>query len=374
MKKLVYIFIGILLLSSCAGDSTTEKESDFTIKGKIEGAKTAYFNYITTKSVIFVDSIKIADDGSFSFSDTLRDPKSSFYVFNVDGKPAVNILASKGETIVLEGTADNFYKNYTVKGSPGSEEMRELDHNLHYVNQQTDSIFARAKRAKSSEFERMQFIFDSTMNKHREETIRFIEGHPNSLANIVALSQKIKGKRVLDFYEDQIHYKTTVKNLFEHHPGHPHVLKFSKILPTVKAPEFRMKNTEDDYVSLNDYKGKYIILNFWSSWDNNSVKELELLKKLKSEYEDQAFEIISVSYDGTNKQKNAKDDWIKAINHGNFDWIHLSELTGWGCSISKPYNVSKIPYNVLIDPEGNIIKTRASVVDLKHKFTKIFGK
>lgn len=374
MKKLVYIFIGVLILASCAGGNSNEKKADFTISGKIEGAKTAYFNYINTKGLIFIDSIQLDRDGSFSFSDTLRDPKSSFYIFNVDGKPAINILASKGEDIILEGSIDNFYRTYTVKGSIGSKEMQELDMNLHNIVEETDSIFARAKRSQKSEFEKMQFIFDSTMNKHREATIRFIESHPNSLANIVALSQKVKGKRVLDFYEDQALYKSTVKNLLENNPGHPHVVKFAKVLPSVKAPEFRMKNTKDDYVSLNDLRGKYIILNFWASWDKTAVNELELLKKLKEEYKDQNIEIVSVSYDGINKQTNPKDDWIKAINKGNFDWIHLSELNGWSCSISKPYSVPKIPYNVLIDPEGNIIKIRASVVDLKLKFTKIFDK
>lgn len=374
MKKLVYILIGLLVLSSCAGNDSDNKKVDFTISGKIEGAKMAYFNHIDIKNLNFVDSIKIAEDGSFSFSDTLRDPKASFYIFNVDGKPAINLIINKGDDIVIEGTADNFYRNYNITGSPSSEEMRELDINLHNTIEATDTIFAQAKRSQKSEFERMQFIFDSTMNKHRQATINFIKSHPNSLANIVALSQKIKGRRVLDFYEDQALYKTTVQNLFEHYPGHPHVVKFAKILPSVKAPEFRMKNTEDEYVSLNELKGKYIILNFWASWDQTAVNELKLLKRLQEEYKDENLEIVSISYDGINNQSKPKDDWIQAINRGNFNWIHLSELNGWSCSISKPYNVPKIPYNILIDPNGDIIKIRASVVELKQKFTKLFDK
>lgn len=374
MKKLVYILIGLLILSSCGASNSNEKKGDFSISGKIEGAKMAYFNHIKLKDLNFVDSIKIAEDGSFSFTDTLRDPKASFYIFNVDGRPPINLIISKGDDLVIEGTPDNFYRNYQVKGSTSSEQMRELDMNLHNVIEATDTIFARAKRSQKSEFERMQFIFDSTMYKHREATIRFIESHPNSLANIVALSQKVKGKRVLDFYEDQRLYKTTVKNLFEHYPGHPHVIKFAKVLPTVKAPEFRMKNTKGEYVSINDLKGKYVILNFWASWDKTAVNELKLLKKLKEEYKDENLEIVSVSYDGINDQPKAKDDWIQAINRGNFDWIHLSELNGWGCSISKPYNVPKIPYNILIDPNGDIVKVRASVVELKQKFTTLFDK
>jgi hypothetical protein len=77
---------------------------------------------------------------------------------------------------------------------------------------------------------------------------------------------------------------------------------------------------------------------------------------------------MSVSLD------KAKANWLAAIEQDNLSWpYHVSDLKFWSSKAAKLYGVSGIPFTILIDKEGKIIRTKLRGVDLENELARILG-
>jgi peroxiredoxin len=127
----------------------------------------------------------------------------------------------------------------------------------------------------------------------------------------------------------------------------------NKIEVGKKAPEITMNQANGTSFSLSSLKGKLVLIDFWATWCAPCVGEQPELKKLYDTYSEQVkankFEILGVSLD-----KN-KESWQKAIDRFNINWIQISDLKFWKSPVAKAYEIDELPFNVIIDGEGNII-------------------
>lgn len=131
------------------------------------------------------------------------------------------------------------------------------------------------------------------------------------------------------------------------------------------APEFALPDTAGVSVSLSDFRGKYVLLDFWASWCPPCRRENPNVVKAFNEYKDKNFTVVGISLD------KDKSKWLKAIADDNLTWTHLSDLKYWDSEIPALYGVRGIPANVLLDPDGVIIAKNITGEDLHKKLEEV---
>ena len=102
-------------------------------------------------------------------------------------------------------------------------------------------------------------------------------------------------------------------------------------------------------ISLSTLKGKVVLVTFWASRSEESIKALLQLQSTYKKYHSSGFEIYAISLD------NNKLNWVKAIDFNEFEWINVSELSFPESRASLLYNVSAVPSTFLINREGEIV-------------------
>ena len=133
-----------------------------------------------------------------------------------------------------------------------------------------------------------------------------------------------------------------------------------------EAPDFTQKTPEGADLSLSDFKGKVVLVDFWASWCGPCRRENPNVVRMYDKYKNQGFEILSVSLD------RKKDRWLKAIEKDGLNWAHVSDLKGWKNEVAQLYGVSSIPHTVLLDKEGKILARNLRGPKLEQKLAEIF--
>ena len=117
-----------------------------------------------------------------------------------------------------------------------------------------------------------------------------------------------------------------------------------------KAADFTLRSIEGTEVKLSDYRGKVVMVNFWATWCGPCKVEMPHLDKMDKDFEAKGFEVISISTDDARASSKVKP----LIKRGGYGFTVLLDKD---TSVVSQYNPAKtLPYNVLIDREGNIFK------------------
>ncbi len=119
------------------------------------------------------------------------------------------------------------------------------------------------------------------------------------------------------------------------------------------APDFSFETVSGQKGRLSDFRGKYVLLDFWSTWCAPCVHEIPNLIHIHEKYGDRGLVMISVSNDAKVKK------WTGAqlseyANEKGMKWMQiLDDLDG---SIFNLYRINFVPNLFLIDPQGKVIE------------------
>jgi peroxiredoxin len=138
--------------------------------------------------------------------------------------------------------------------------------------------------------------------------------------------------------------------------------------PGGTPPNFAQENPDGQMLSLSDFKGQYLLLDFWASWCGPCRRENPNVVRMYEKYRDKGFEILGISLD------NNKQRWLNAIEKDQLTWPQISDLKGWSNQVAQQYQVTAIPKTFLLDPNGRIIAVNLRGPALEAKLEEIFSK
>lgn len=115
------------------------------------------------------------------------------------------------------------------------------------------------------------------------------------------------------------------------------------------APDFSLKDINNKEVSLSQYRGKYVLLDFWASWCAPCRAENPNVVKAYHQYNSKNFTVLGLSVD----REVDRDKWLKAVEEDNLPWAQI--IDEGENSTADIYSIKSIPANYLINPEGVII-------------------
>ncbi len=115
------------------------------------------------------------------------------------------------------------------------------------------------------------------------------------------------------------------------------------------AYDFTLSDIEGNEIRLSDFRGKWVLLDFWGSWCIWCRRGNPSLVDLYEKYGGKDFEIIGLA------ARDKEEAWKKAIVDDQLTWRHANlELNEGGSDLPAKYNVAGYPTKILVDPEGNI--------------------
>lgn len=141
----------------------------------------------------------------------------------------------------------------------------------------------------------------------------------------------------------------------------------SKLPAGAMIPEYGFITEGNKSVTVKDFRGKYLLLDFWTSWCGPCRAEHYNMKQLYAKYKDRNFAILQVSLDDNDGK------WKKALAEDNLPWAQLRCLKGWDKAVADLYDVSGVPTTYLIDPEGKIIASKIRGEALTKKIQELLG-
>ena len=380
MRKAAAMMLAALTIASCS-------DNKFTVEGQIGNAKDSvlYFENVGLEGINVLDSVKLSDEGDFSFHQEAPGAPE-FYRLRIADQ-IINVSIDSTETVQIKGTYPNMASDYTVSGSENCEKIRELT--LKQMDLQSRAI--AIQKDPSITIDRANDSIQKIINAYKEDVkLNYIYKEPMKAYSYFALFQAIGNYLIFNPKSNKEDIKAFAAVATSWDTYHPHAergqnlhniaiegMKNQRIIAAQNADlevdaskvsesglvDINLLDNKGLERSLTSLKGQVVLLDFHIFAMDESPARILALRELYNKYHSQGLEIYQVSLD--------PDEHFWKQQTAALPWISVHDGSGVNSQRLMLYNVQTIPDYFLIDRDNNIVLRAAQIKDLDTEIRKL---
>lgn len=379
MKKIIYsamMALAALAVASCTG-------KQFQINGNIADAKDSvlYLENVGLNGVEVIDSVKLGEDGAFSFSKDATDAPE-FYRLRIAGQ-IVNVSIDSTETVSVKASYPTMAYQYEVEGSENCSKIKELALHQMRLQQQVNAIVADPALS-------VRNVEDSltTVVEAYKENIKhnYIFKEPMKAYSYFALFQTVVVGNSYNLIFNPRSNEADVKvfaavatSWDTFHPGaergqnlhniaieglknirivrnrNNQVLDAS-VVDTSGIIDVKLLDNKGNERKLSDLKGKVVLLDFTVFAAEGTTERTMMLRELYNKYHAQGLEIFQVSFDPS------EHFWKTQVEA--LPWINVRDENTTASPYINIFNLQGLPTFFLVGKDGSVSKRDAQIKDI----------
>ena len=375
----------LLLFALCLSCSTNGKEDGqgqdangswyVTIRGKVghpQAGGQITIQELKDGATGWQDTIGLKSN--YTFVKRLKLTEPGYYRLNFYNKQMLNLIVDRDDLEVnVDGNSQQGFVE--VKGSSDLDliqhvqELQAKVNNDPEIERLNEQFTAAAQRKDEKTMHALHASYMRHVKKYTDEIAGLMVEKTPSLAVINLLQQNVLDK---DQYYDT--YLAVAEKLKKAWPDYSQASNFVTFVEKMKltavgqpAPEISLPDPEGNIVTLSSMKGKYVLVDFWAKWCGPCRQENPNVVRAYQRFKDKGFTVYGVSLDRN------RADWLQAIEQDNLTWTHVSDLKYWQSEAAKTYNITGIPFSLLLDPNGVIVAKNLRGAALHAKLEEIFA-
>jgi peroxiredoxin len=350
MKRIGYVVMLCIAFVACKDKSNFVVEGTF--KNASPGSKVYLFG-LHKDQVKPLDSTVFSEKGEFKF--THHAPAVDFFRIS-SGHSEYMIIAQNGDQIKIEADLADKNLNYSISGAAEADKLEELNKvknqyivKIGEIQSKFEEVVTAQPDKREMIMEQMKPAYTQEINGLNAAVLKFAQSNTSSLAGFYAVNLLNPS----EYEKELVDYADQIKSSFNENAAVTEFLirmaKLKSVQVGQPAPEFTINSVEGQPIKLSDFKGKYVMLDFWASWCMPCRQENPNVVKAYNTYKDKNFTILGISLD-----KDAVA-WKNAIAADHLTWAHASDLKDFESPTAVLYSIDAIPTSFIVDPEGKIV-------------------
>ncbi len=341
MKKFLLTLCGVAALAGAAhADIKVNVPESF--KGKQFVAVRSTIDDIVAASGRIIksveDSVVVAAP---TFTISSPEAPSRIYIY-VDDARLGSLYAAPGENLLVSVDGDG---GVVASGTPLMDQIEALSAKLAAIESEYAAARADGDEAK----------MESIIDKYYSTVKAYVDENPDTGGAVFAV-MNLDGEDFVNYAaklgaeaKKSIIYPLMEKNLaYVKRQMEAEARQKAMETDHVHAPEFTLEGLDGKNVSLSDFRGKWVVLDFWGSWCGWCIKGMPRLKEAYEQYKGK-LEVIGVDCGDT------KEQWKAAVEKYSIPWVNVYNEQKEG-SVDQLYGIQGFPTKIILNPEGKIYK------------------